>query len=85
MPKAPCTLWWWRVSDRVTVFVNERPVEVATGSTVLDAVRAFDADLAAAVNGTGTYVTDGVGRRIDPESALMGGSILRVVVSARDA
>jgi hypothetical protein len=73
------------VSDRVTVFVNERPVQVADGSTVLDAVRAFDADLAAAVNGTGTYVTDGVGRRIDPGNALTGGSILRVVVSARTA
>ncbi len=73
------------MSDRVTVFVNERPVQVADGSTVLDAVRAFDADLAAAVNGTGTYVTDGVGRRIDPGSALTRGSILRVVVSARAA
>lgn len=72
------------MSDRVTVFVNERPVEVAAGSTVLDAVRAFDADLAATVSGTGTYVTDGVGRRIDPGSALSRGSILRVVVSARD-
>jgi hypothetical protein len=71
------------VSDRVTVFVNERAVEVAVDSTVLDAVRALDAELAAALNGTGTYVTDGVGRRIDPGSALSGGSILRVVVSAR--
>ena len=71
------------MSNRVTVFVNERPVEVATGSTVLDAVRAFDAELAAAVNGSGTYVTDGVGRRVDPTGSLSSGSILRVVVSAR--
>jgi hypothetical protein len=66
------------------VFVNEQAVEVAVGSTVLDAVRALDAELAAALTGTGTYVTDGVGRRIDPGDALTGGSILRVVVSARD-
>lgn len=72
------------MSDRVTVFVNERPVEVSCGSTVLEAVRAFDAGLAAALNGSGTYVTDGVGRRIDPASALTAGSILRVVGSGRD-
>ncbi len=72
------------MSALVTVFVNERPVEVAAVSTVLDAVRAFDAALAAELNGAGTYVTDGVGRRIDPASALAAGSILRVVVSARD-
>jgi hypothetical protein len=72
------------LSALVTVFVNERPVEVAAGSTVLDAVRAFDAALAASFDATGTYVTDGVGRRIDPAGALTAGSILRVVVSARD-
>jgi hypothetical protein len=71
------------LSALVTVFVNERPVEVTAGSTVLDAVRAFDAGLAAALNDAGTYVTDGVGRRIDPAGALTAGSILRVVVSAR--
>ncbi|UCF41488.1 MAG: hypothetical protein JSW43_03920 [Gemmatimonadota bacterium] len=67
------------MSGRVTVFVNERPVEVDAGSTVLAAVRAFDARLAEALNGGGAYVTDGVGRRIDPASPLSGGSIVRVV------
>lgn len=71
------------MTDVVTVFVNERPVEVALGSTVLDAVRAMDASLAAALDGRGTYVTDGVGRRLDAAAPLASGSILRVVVSAR--
>jgi hypothetical protein len=43
----------------------------------------FDPDLAAAVSDGRAYVTDGVGRPIEPTSSVEPGAILRVVVSAR--
>ena len=39
-------------------FVNERPVTLAPGATVRDAVQAFDPALAAKVAAGGAYVTD---------------------------
>ena len=51
--------------DRLRVFVNERPVEVARGATVRDAVAALDSSLADLVAAATAYVTDGVGRTID--------------------
>ena len=70
-------------SDTIRVFVDERPVEVESGSTVRDAVHAHDVALAQALEEAGTYVTDGVGRTVEPDSELVAGSILRVVRSAR--
>jgi hypothetical protein len=71
------------VTPPIRVFVNERPVEVPAGSTAREAVAALDWDLAAALEESGTYLTDGVGRRIAPDTALAAGAILRVVRSAR--
>ncbi|MGH7569297.1 MAG: adenosine deaminase [Gemmatimonadales bacterium] len=66
------------------VFVNERPVDVARGATVRDAVEALDRELAALVGAGTAYVTDGVGRTIDAGDAVgEGGAVLRVVVTAR--
>lgn len=73
------------MSQHIRIFVNEHAAEVEAGSSVRAGVRAHDAALAAALDHPGTYVTDGVGRRLDPDSALMAGAILRVVVSARRA
>lgn len=69
--------------QRIRVFVDERPVEVQPGCTVRDAVAAHDAALGEALDDAGTYVTDGVGRKVDPDTELVAGSILRVVRSAR--
>jgi hypothetical protein len=71
------------MSATIRVFVDERPVEVEAGSTVRDALLAHDESLAEALEDTGTYVTDGVGRKVDAGSELVAGSILRVVRSAR--
>jgi hypothetical protein len=65
-------------------FVNERPVEVAVGGTVRDAVRAFDADLVPGLD-DGLLVTDGRGLPVAPGDAVTNGSILRVSRSARTA
>lgn len=69
----------------VTLFVNERRTTVAAGSTVRVAVAEYDAPLADALDDGVAYVTDGVGRRIDLESLVESGAILRVVRSARRA
>jgi len=70
--------------DRLRVFVNERPVEVARGATVRDAVAALDSSLADLVAAATAYVTDGVGRTIDAADAVReAGGVFRVIVTAR--
>jgi adenosine deaminase len=68
----------------IRVFVNERPVSVAPGARVRDAVELLDRELAELVGRGAAYVTDGVGRPVDAGEAVgEGGAIFRVVVSAR--
>jgi len=68
--------------DRLRVFVNERPVEVARGATIADAVAAFDTGLAALI-AAGAYVTDGVGRPVDAADPVgEAGGVFRVIVPA---
>src|SRR5438093_8788510 len=68
----------------VRVFVNERPVTVARGATVRDAVAALDGDLAGLLASGAAYATDGVGRPVDAADPIgEGGAIFRVVVTAR--
>src|SRR5881296_1442787 len=68
----------------ISVFVNERPVSVARGAKVRDAVEALDHALAELVGRGAAYVTDGVGRPVDAADPIgEGGAILRVIVTAR--
>jgi adenosine deaminase len=69
--------------QRRRVFVNERPVDVAVGATVRDAVAALDRGLADLLATAAAYVTDGTGRTVDGGD-LVGeaGGVFRVVVSA---
>jgi len=70
--------------DRLRVFVNERPVDVARGATVRDAVAALDRNLADMLATASAYVTDGVGRTLDAgEVVAEAGGVFRVVVTAR--
>lgn len=71
------------MSDQIRVFINGQPVTLESGMMIRDAVAGFDPELAAALGSGAAYVTDGVGRRIDPEARLEPGSIIRVVRSAR--
>ncbi|MFI5372804.1 MAG: adenosine deaminase [Candidatus Eisenbacteria bacterium] len=72
------------MADALRVFVNERPVDVARGATVRDAVAALDAALAELVAGDAAYVTDGVGRTLDAADPVReAGAVFRVVVTAR--
>jgi adenosine deaminase len=71
-------------ANGLRVFVNERPVEVARGATVRDAVAALDRSLADLLSGDGAYVTDGVGRAVDASDPVgEAGAVLRVIVTAR--
>jgi len=66
------------------VFVNERPVDVARGARVRDAVAALDHALADLLTSGNAYVTDAVGRPVDGGDAVgEAGAVFRVVVSAR--
>ena len=67
----------------IRCFVNERGQTVPAGSTVREAVAAFDATLAERVVKGEAYVTDARGIRVPSDHPLTGGAILRVVVSAR--
>jgi adenosine deaminase len=64
--------------------VNERPVSVAPGASVRDAVEVLDRELADLLGRGVAYATDGVGRPVDAGDPVgEGGAIFRVVVSAR--
>lgn len=68
---------------RLRVFVNERPVDVAPGATVRDAVEALDRGMADQLNTAAAYVTDGVGRMVDAADPVgEAGSVFRVVAVA---
>ena len=68
----------------IQVFVNDRPVSVARGASVRDAVEVLDHGLAELLGSGAAYVTDGVGRTVDAADPVgEGGAIFRVVVSAR--
>jgi adenosine deaminase len=69
--------------ERLRVFVNERPVDVAPGATVRDAVEALDRGLSDLLATAAAYVTDGVGRMVDAADPVgEAGGVFRVVVSA---
>jgi hypothetical protein len=68
--------------EPVTVFVNARAVQVAAGSTVLDAVRAFDPAEGAALAAGTRAVTDSRGLPAPADAVVYGGAIFRLV-SAR--
>ena len=72
-----------RVSASVQIFVNERPFAVPAGTTVRDAVGVADARLMEVLSDGSAYVTDGVGRELDPDSQVVSGGIYRIVVSAK--
>jgi hypothetical protein len=63
----------------VRVFVNASGVDVPSGATALDAVRAWDADAAAEVEGGRRLITDSRGLPLDASSAMRAGSIIRLV------
>ena len=72
------------MTEPITVFVNARVVQVPTGATVLDAVRAFDPAEGDAFAAGTRGVTDSRGLPVAPTGPVHGGAIFRLV-SARAA
>ncbi len=63
----------------IPVFVNSVKVELATGSTAIDAVRLWSETAAAEVTGGGKIITDDRGLPILPDTTIHGGSIFRLI------
>jgi hypothetical protein len=69
------------MTDLVRIFINEKSVSIPRGATVAAALESFDAALAISVAGKTGYLTDGVGRRLSPETVVEEGMIVRAVAS----
>ena len=68
------------MTDRlVRVFVNAAGVDVPSGATALDAVRAYDAGAAAEVEGGRRLITDSRGLPLEASASMSAGSIIRLV------
>jgi hypothetical protein len=63
----------------IRVFVNASGVEVPAGATALDAVRAWNPDLAGEVASGIRIITDSRGLPIDQATTMSAGSILRLI------
>jgi len=63
----------------IRVFVNASGIDVAPGSTALDAVRAWNAAAAEEVAGGRRLITDSRGLPLDGSAPMSAGSILRLV------
>jgi hypothetical protein len=72
------------MSEPLRVFVNGAGVIVPRGSTVLDAIAAADAAIAAQVRAGTKAVADSRGITVAPDTPLSGGYVMRVI-SARPA
>ena len=65
--------------DTLRVFIDARGVDVPLGASAIDAVQAFDADVAAAVRAGDKILTDSRGLPIDGASGLQSGAIFRII------
>lgn len=72
------------MTEPLRVFVNGAGVSLPPGSTVMEAVEAADAAAAADVRAGTRAVVDSRGLRVEPETLLSGGFVMRIV-SARAA
>lgn len=72
------------MTDDIRVFVNAAPVSVRPGSTVLEAVRAWQPAEADGLKSGSRAVTDSRGLPIELDRALEAGAILRTLAK-RDA
>lgn len=72
------------MSDRtVRIFIDEESVDAPIGVPLREILAARAPGLAGALDAGTAYVTNGVGRRIDPATEPSSGDIFRVVRSAR--
>ncbi|MGH8518416.1 MAG: hypothetical protein ACREUE_13275 [Panacagrimonas sp.] len=71
------------MSEVIRAYVNGKGVDVLTGASAIDAVRAYDPAAADQVLSGDRALTDSRGLPLEPTSALVGGSIMRIVSGRR--
>ena len=71
------------MTDSIRAYVNGRGVDVPTGATAIDAVRAMDTAEADQVLAGERALTDSRGLPLDPSTVLVAGSIVRIVSGRR--
>jgi hypothetical protein len=69
------------VAELIRVFVDGRAVDVAPGSTILDAIRVADEALGDAVHSGARSVTDSRGLPVAASTPVVAGSIVRTVTA----
>ena len=69
----------------IRVFVNAVGIDVPAGVSILDAVRSWSADEAAAVDRGDRVVTDSRGLPIAPDERVSAGSIFRLIPARKRA
>jgi hypothetical protein len=67
------------MSETVRVYINARPVDVAAGTTALQAVEAWDETQAAAVRNGDRLITDSRGIVTANDTPVHNGAIFRIV------
>jgi hypothetical protein len=65
----------------IRVFVNATSVDVPSGATALDAVRAWSSDAAGEVMAGARLITDSRGLPIGGDTPMSAGSILRLIAN----
>jgi hypothetical protein len=71
------------MSEPIRAYVNGHGVDLASGSTALDAVRSVDPEMAERVAAGERALTDSRGLPLAPDTVLAAGSILRIVSGRR--
>ena len=71
------------MTDTIRAYVNGRGVDVPHGAAALDAVRAYDPEVATQVSAGERALADSRGLPLDPASPLEAGTIMRVVSGRR--
>ena len=71
------------MTDVIRAYVNGKGVDVQTGATAIDAVRAWDAGAAEQVVAGERALTDSRGLPLEPSAILTAGSIVRLVSGRR--
>jgi hypothetical protein len=71
------------MTGNISVFVNGSLLTLPEGTTVAEALRAFDPSLERGIADGSAYVTDARGLEISTGDPLASGAILRAVVRSR--
>jgi hypothetical protein len=73
------------MSETVRIYINAKPIEIASTATALDAVEAWDSTQAAAIRRGERLITDSRGIVTANDTRLHNGAIFRIVRARQPA